>query len=359
MSAGSASDSETEFWSELEQPRALVKPSQPLRFVQQAFKTMQPEQFKQQLVELLPEGFQRDKLWEVLDQIRVAAHAEHLITLQLEIKKLHKFYKKKLHDVADQNRKLIEELRVDYDKLTLQLTKKDQEITRVQKLLTTQEEFISRQRITKEGLRPSVVIEEPPNPEKKAERVKALKLQIDSFRNLVEMYKDQADHAKQQLANCQQSLRDKQKELEETIEKKNQDIVDITEKYEGRLQQANSKFKLFKGETQKELDVCHIVNYKQTDLIKTLQTELRSAKIVLQTPRLRTKYETKVHTKSTEVKLPPKKVHPLRKWFDKGTKVWTPNMAKSSKNTLSTRASPGFSSTDNPSVPSGLASKVF
>ena len=355
MSSNASSDSEGEFWEELEQPPVLsVKAQSSPRFVQKAFKTVQFDQFKSQLSEFLPEGHQRERLYTVLDQVREAAKEAHEISMTLALKELHKSYKRKIHDLSEKNRLLVEELRIDYEKLTLSLTQKDNEIARVQRLLTDQEEFISRHRITKETLTKPVVIEKEAQMTEKGEKLKGLKLQIESFRKLVHMYQEQTIDAQEKLANTEALLKQREQEFATQIAELNQNAQKLTQDYELQMQQFRTQFDNYKDEAQKELEVCHLVNARQTELVKMLQNELRSAKIVLQAPRLKFKYEKRMNTKSVDLRSQPrpKKLSPLRKWLNRGTKVWKPKMARASPEIVSTRESPGFSSPENYSLPS-------
>lgn len=89
-------------------------------------------------------------------------------------------------------------------------------------------------------------------------------------------------------------------------------------------------------------------------MISVLQRELRNAKFVMNTPRLKLKFTEKAAMRdmnsSVPLRLVDKKIPPLKKHLDRGNKVWKPNTIRSPYNS-STIATLGLLSSESMSPP--------
>ena len=121
-------------------------------------------------------------------------------------------------------------------------------------------------------------------------------MQVESFKELIQIYEKDLYNLKAKLKKtediCEENNENFIKEKEELRRK----IERSDEEYKKKIQDVNYKYIDFKNDIKTELEVRHVINYRQQEIISSLKHDLATAKVVLDTPRLLFKYNSVVPT---------------------------------------------------------------
>lgn len=115
---------------------------------------------------------------------------------------------------------------------------------------------------------------------------KLLQLQIEALKLVCEDYKQDMTRFK----DLNQKLIEENQELLKGYEETKRELADLSrvlrEKYQREKENALSELNKFKLQAEKELEVRELLNTRQQETIASLQEELKSAKIIINTPRI-------------------------------------------------------------------------
>lgn len=283
------SSSSSEFWSDCEKEKISIGVTADIEYGQE--KVYEPDEESKMLTEF-PNSYFHNRLETLLTNLRIGADLQKEQEMGIEIRKLTKDFNKQIQELIKKQQADMLSIKQDYDSLKNLLLAKDQEISRLQQLLIEQEVPITKQRLYKKISRAEIIIsaQEAQTTNEWELQVKALKLQLLGMKELVKDYQDQTEKARKDLKACEEELRNT----------RNQAILDLqaqqdqSSKYESTLllqiESLTEQYRVFREEVKKEMDINSIVIKQQQEIVNQLKKELKAAKTVLVTPRLRDKF---------------------------------------------------------------------
>ena len=121
------------------------------------------------------------------------------------------------------------------------------------------------------------------------------------MKELVEIYKKDFDNANSQLEGLQKLYEIKQKEFNEEKYKLNVEIENIKEEFNLKFDTMNQNYDSFKNDINKELNIRYVINKRQAEFIEILKRELKTAKMIFETPRLGVKYLKKLEHRNHSI----------------------------------------------------------
>ena len=291
-----SSDSESDFWVEspLEQKSIGITvfiPDDEPETLNKSKDEME-ELFKQS-----PNDYYREHVQTVIDRLRAGAKQNLENEIGKELRKQQREHKKKIQELIVKQKNEMLEIKKDYDSLKFLLLEKDEEITNLQRIIIDQEFPINKQRIQK-FVSKAKIVEDSLNKDNGTKElqleINAYKLQLVGMKELVKMYQEQTEKAKNELKTCEELLKYTQNKAENDVKYLNEEIEKNSESFKKEIEELQGKYRIFKEEVKKELEISQIVIKQQVDINNALKKELRSAKAVLVTPRLREKFDIKI-----------------------------------------------------------------
>lgn len=244
---------------------------------------------------------------ETLQRIKIASEIEVNNKTVVVKKQARKEMEERLKMLKQKFTKSLAEVQSHYDEIRMTLVKKDMEIDRLKAIMHEQDTLIYSYRMKDEwerkpGLKSrGMGVELINKAEADMELMKensSLKNQMESVSEIVELYKEDNVAAEVEIKIVEEKIAEAMKEHNEekqVLLQKSQDCIsNLNEKY----QKLQNKFIKYKYESKKEVQMRGVITHRQTELLKVLREELRSAKIVLNTPRLRQKLLEKVRSSS-------------------------------------------------------------
>ena len=291
----SESDSNSDFWEEIGYDTKSIGVSAHIPDEISEF-AKEPVDHGEELLNISPNEYFRERARALLEHIRTGLSVNYENTLGKELRKQEKEFKKEIQQLMAKQRNDMLDMKKDYDSLKHLLLTKDQEISYLQGVIVEQEfpiskqrlyKFISKAQLTKEGNEKSEDYQEL------VKDVKALKVQILGMKELVKMYQEQTEKARKDLKDCEAELKNTQEKAAEDVRNLTKENEESTKRLMGNISEVKEKYKKFKEEVRKELEITHIVIKQQADVNTALKRELQSAKMVLVTPRLRDKFVSK------------------------------------------------------------------
>lgn len=190
----------------------------------------------------------------------------------------------------------------DYDDLKAILTKRDKEIQQLNKYIGEQNCVVNQYRIKrrKAHLKSRVFhdfgvaecIEE-------LDKSEELKHKVELMEDIVTLYREDVDEINDKLnIITEQSI---QQTNEYEIQR--DDIIkeDLRNKeiHDSRILHLRNEFEEYKKSAEQEIELRLVIESRQLSMINTLKQELKSAKSVIQIPRLRSKVQSKLKVKNS------------------------------------------------------------
>lgn len=331
------SDTETEFWKDLDKPiseACLAKPKKNLE------KQIAKEKNK------LKVPHYQDKFVRLVDQARTAAKETYNNMLKVALHKQAIVYQEQVKELNKQHREEMNDLVKKFWKLDDTLQTRDIQISDLQRVFIIKEEEITYNRLESTYNEP--VVQEIQDKNALQDKL-ALQLQLGVMKELLGVYEKDIEKLKDSLEDAGKALKKQRKIFEKEKFELQDQIKKLNVEYCKRIDEVNDRYVYFKHDMKTELDVRALINCRQHEIISGLKQELVSAKTVLDTPRLLFKYNSKFSKRHRVAQSVPMK--PLRKYRQ------DPSYHKlkfDSKATLSTRDTPIFTLTPDINYPSSI-----
>lgn len=244
---------------------------------------------------------------ETLQRIKIASEIEVNNKTVVVKKQARKEMEDRLKRLKFKFTKSLTEVQSHYDDIKMTLVKKDMDIERLRIIVHDQDNLILQYRMREEhDKKPNLKsrereIEIINREEEERELLKeniSLKFQMDTISEIVELYKEDSVASEAEIKIAEDKIAEAMKlhdeENQEIILKSEVTQADLQEKY----QKLQNKFVKYKYESKKEVQMREIITQRQSELLNVLREELRSAKLVMNTPRLRHKLLDKVRSSS-------------------------------------------------------------
>ena len=268
------SDTESEFWRDIDKPVTIENLGKPKEHLETSIKAYESS---------IQNVHHKEKFQKLINQARNAAKEVYHNKLKVGLHKQAKEYQAKISEIDRMHKEEITELIKKFWKLDDVLVTRDNQIQELQRFFIKQEEDIANFRI-KENFKEKIK-EEVSSNELWLEN-KALQMQVESFKELIQIYEKDLYNLKAKLKKtediCEENNENFIKEKEELRRK----IERSDEEYKKKIQDVNYKYIDFKNDIKTELEVRHVINYRQQEIISSLKDDLATAKVVLDTPRL-------------------------------------------------------------------------
>ena len=292
-----SSDSDSDFWNDLGYDTKSVGVSADI-VDEKSENIEKPIDYDNELLSICPNEYFSNRVRCLLDQLRTALKQEYENNLGTELRKQEREFNKKTQKLISKQRNDMLDMKKDYDSLKFLLITKDEEISRLQRLAIDQEVPLSKQRLYKYISKAQLVEENKNNSSDTVElhqEIKAKDLQILGMKELVKMYQEQTEKAKKDLMNCEAELKSTIEQAAIDLKKQCEENAKKCEDLNAIIISINEKYKIFKEEVKKELEISQIIIKQQAEINNSLKKELVSAKQVLITPRLRDKFISKIN----------------------------------------------------------------
>ena len=333
------SDTESEFWKDLDKPMPveyLEKPKVDLNTKLSSYKST------------IKNPYHQEKFQKLIDQARTAAKEVYDNKLKVALHKQTKEYNNLINVLKQKHKDEITEMIKKFWTLDDVLLLRDSQITHLESFFILQEEEISFARMQKTYKEPP---QEVVDKERLVDENKALQLQLATMKGLIEVYENDISRLKECLRSSEEAASKSQKKFDAEKSQLVENIGKIHQEYSKKINEIHEKYEFFKQDIKTELEVRTVIGNRQKEIISCLKQDLVSAKTVLDTPRLLFKYNTRMPkqqraAQSVSVRPPrsymPYKPHAYHKKFN-------------SKDTLiSTRDSPIFTLTPDLEYPSSI-----
>jgi hypothetical protein len=298
----SSSSSSCDFWNE-----SIKNPETKSIGVSTDFQvpSINPQVSPQEvLLSSCPNSYFHSRLQELMINLRIGSEMQKEQELEKESRRLTRLFDKHIQELMKKQQLELLDMKKDYDSLKSLLVEKDFEISRLQQLLVEQELPLTKQRLFKKITRASLLKEskEKEDCNDKQLEINALESQVDALKELIKTYQEQTQRAENNLRISEDLLSEfKEKAEEDLKELKQQASLKENELY-AQIEEMTEKYKIFKEEVKKEMEINSIVIKQQVELNNTLKRELKTAKMVLVTPRLREKFNSKLPVEALTLK---------------------------------------------------------
>jgi len=190
----------------------------------------------------------------------------------------------------------LKEVQSNYDDVKTMLYRRDKEIERFAKMLYDQEVLLTAQRLSAANQPPSRLLKSSEASELDDLRAdnSRLRAQLEALKDMCKLYQDDAERATKQLTDAKDDLHKQRNDYEKVIRAIETKSVSREMELQGDREQTSREFEEFRREVEKELQVRELVAERQSKYIQALQEELKSAKIVIRSPRLKAKMMAKL-----------------------------------------------------------------
>lgn len=169
------------------------------------------------------------------------------------------------------------------------LQKKDHEILSLITTISEQAYIITKMRLSYERAKKLKKPSKSKTDPELNSHIQALNLQVQTFKQVCEQYKQDVDNYKAQNIK----LLEENNELKNLYNKVSNDLITFTKEQQAKAKKEKdeiiAEFNKYKIETGKEVEVRELVNNRQMQIILSLQKELKDAKLIINTPRIRYK----------------------------------------------------------------------
>ena len=159
-----------------------------------------------------------------------------------------------------------------------------------------EEVLLTAQRLTAAGQPPSRLLKSSEASEFDELRSdnSRLRAQLEALKDMCKLYQDDAEKATKLLVDAKDELQKQRMEYERVIRGIEAKSVSREMELQEDKEQMNKEIEEYKREVEKELQVRELVAERQNKYIQALQEELKSAKIVIRSPRLKAKMLAKL-----------------------------------------------------------------
>lgn len=291
MENNDLSESDVEFWAEFD--KQVILQDKPFGTGKKKNTKKTVEEKIQDFMKTVSSNYYKERLQKLISQVRIASQVQFEAKFAKAKVLIQEQHAEEISQLKFLHRDQIILLRKEFSALEAKLIEKDKEISNLERCLIEQEKSISSYRINKD----TKYSEE--------ERVKeilstmtankiAFDMQMGHMKELVSIYKKEADQAILNLKSLQVAHN---KQLIEFAEEKTQllgQIDTIKSQSSKQIQAISQSYEVFKVDVDKELSIRSLIHKRQTDFIEILKKELKSAKMIMETPRLNAKYLTKI-----------------------------------------------------------------
>lgn len=189
----------------------------------------------------------------------------------------------------------------DYDELKIILSKRDKEIQQLVKHLGEQDSLVSQYHITRRSDHLKSKVSNNcvgVRSELEPESCEVLTHKIELMEDIVGLYKKDSDEVKAKLNIVDEESKNQKNGHEIQKEKILAEDLRKKEIHETRILQLRNEFEEYKKSVEQEIELRQVIESRQLNMIDTLKQELKSAKSVIQNPRLRSKVQTKLKVRS-------------------------------------------------------------
>lgn len=185
----------------------------------------------------------------------------------------------------------------DYDDLKVILSRRDKEIEQLIKYIAEQETLVNQHHITRRKAHLNSKISRDLtdlSPSVEPESCESLAHKIELMEDIVTLYKKDVDElkAKYNLVEeeniRQKTAHEAQKEKILAEDQRKKEMHDL------RMEQLRNEFEEYKKSVEQEIELRQVIETRQLSMIEVLKQELKSAKTVIQNPRLRSKVQTRL-----------------------------------------------------------------
>lgn len=286
--------SDDDFWCSLEPSPVLSLTAPALKTSQNHDKTAFPVREKSDLLDI-------SHIEKSIKILRAAKNVEvRNASLQAKnhakVSPKKKQFEEEMERLRENHEQELKEFQGNYDDVKAILYRKDVEIERIRRMMYDQEITLTRLRLTGGGrhYRKAVKVGEYQEIEELRSECSRLKSQLDTIHSLCHLYQEESNQAKSALESAHQTIKHQALECDKLL-KALEARTDTREKE--LIQEKNSllkayfslSFEEYKRHIEEELKVRDLVTERQNLYIQSLQEELKSAKMVLRSPRLRNK----------------------------------------------------------------------
>ena len=282
------SDSESDFWSDLE-GKVKEEKKEIERKDHEKLEEPSVEAKAQEFMETVPVIFYRDQMASILASMRIASDMQLEARLISSTKALNKQHEAELKALKALHSTEVKSLKDEFVSLEKVLKAKDSRISMLERQLIDQEQRTSYLRIDKG------------NKYSEEEKIKELKeemkynrmgfdIQIAHMKELVAIYQKETDKANAELELLKTKIIENLQEFESKKSELDQEVKDVKDLAEIRVKVIQDKYEKFKEDVDKELNIRFVINKRQNEFIELLKKELKLAKTVIETPRLNEKY---------------------------------------------------------------------
>ncbi|CAG9322761.1 unnamed protein product [Blepharisma stoltei] len=326
-----SNDSDLEFWTELDKKPPLQNKIF-ANFAYQLFsqKSQQLKDLKQKssIPDLNPEinikntteigsNWSIEILKEKLTRIRQAKDEELAANSIVIRNRTKNHYKDMFKELETKYTQDIGGLINEYEELKMLAFYKDKTIAQLTSMLIDLEIFFSTQRLDLKslGTDPNKSPKENPGLQFSQEIIN-LSNQIENMKEVCLIYQEDTNKAKEKAKKAKEKKEKLKKFYEKEIENLKNNFEMKEKEWEEVKQRMEIEFEKYKKNAEKELEVRELIDNRAKEHIKSLQEELKNAKVVMQNPRLRMKIREKLseymadHEKSLNESMRPASVLP-------------------------------------------------
>ncbi|OMJ88516.1 hypothetical protein SteCoe_9557 [Stentor coeruleus] len=268
--------SDNEFWNSFENPEPSQKPpkaSKPKEtFKYLSLRPSEKERYEKTIAII------RDSKEEEMRSLQIKVENQTKKQLLSSINELKQSFQKEAIRLQDT-----------YAGSRSALQKKDHEILSLITTITDQAYIITKMRLSYENSKKTKKPSKLKSDSELNSNIKSLTLQIQVLKQVCEQYKQDVDNYK--ALNIK--LLEENNELQNMYNKASNDLIFFTKEQQIKAKKEKdeiiAEFNKYKIETGKEVEVRELVNNRQMQIILSLQKELKDAKMIINTPRIRYK----------------------------------------------------------------------
>lgn len=339
------SESDTEFWVDLDSNPSirLTNLSNRCDLTHGSSFRINLDEETAEIIDKAPIEYYKERFLILIERVRTAANESYQNMMEQIVRNLHKEYQSKIQDLIKTQQEELINLKVEFDRLNVNLISKDLELERLSGYIIDQEILITDKRQSKTS-QLAITPEKNLRAATLEKDLKASNLKIYALKEICKSCNEQTDKAKADLKIAEDIVKMKaQDHVQEIILISKQHEDEVNQLLE-KIEKIKQKYNDFKKDVHKELEIRMIINRKQNDVIASLQNELKNVKIVLSSPRIHTKLLNKsMHESSDFSKKIENETRFIRKFPLKSSRVLRHSDFSIADYGGSTQASPSFS----------------
>ena len=264
--------SDGEFWSNLEKKQEIAKPKEYFAKERLKFASLRPnekERYERTITNI------RDSKEEEMRNLKIKIRNKTRKELFASVNELKKKYQEdalQLQQTFANSRSIIQ--------------KKDFEILQLISKVEEQELIITSMRVTFDRAKKMNLFPQDTSDINLRKQLEIYQLQLQSMALLFDELKIEVNKFKEK----NEKLIAENKNLKQIIENNKQEIVNFSNETSEKLIKENentiNEFNRYKIEAEKEIEIREVLNKRQSQIIISLQDELKNAKVIINTPRI-------------------------------------------------------------------------